>query len=240
MLRFNTFRSGRYLRSKFVEGKYLLASEATDLELEVMDLLRKVVSSTIGDVALEDAWQVERLSDTQLLIKPGQAWFKGLPFAMRTGKDQLVSGAILSIGTVPVGTVATDDSSGAGKIITFNSGSTTPTNLYRIVITAREELLTEVDDPFLQNVNLTESTAQKIRLLFQLNIVPESLQTESPIPYRDETSASLVATNFPNAGGLASPNFVNQIVVTPTAAGNGELIALNLISGAEGIDGRDL
>lgn len=240
MLRFNTFRSGRYLRSKFVEGKYLLASEATDLELEVMDLLRKVVSSTLGDVAVEDAWKVERLSDTQILIKPGQAWFKGLPVAMRSGKDQLVSGAVLSIGTVPVGTVVTDDSSGAGKIITFNSGGTTPTNLYRIVISVREELLTEVDDPFLQNVNLTESTAQKIRLLFQLNIVPESLQTESPVPYRDETSASLAVTNFPNAGGMASPNFVNQIVVTPTAAGNGELIALNLISGAEGIDGRDV
>lgn len=240
MLRFNTFRSERYLRSKFVEGKYLLASEATDLELEVLDLLRKVVSSTLGDVAIEDAFKVERYSDTQILIKPGQAWFKGLPYAMRGGKDQLVSGAVLSVGTVPVGTVATDDSTGLGKIITFNSGSTTPTNLYRIVITAKEELLTEVDDPFLQNVNLTESTAQKIRLNFQLNIVPDSLQTESPIPYRDETSASGSVTDFPNVGGMAAPNFVNQISVTPTAAGNGELVALNLISGSEGIDGRDL
>lgn len=240
MLRFNTFRSGRYLRSKFVEGKYLLASEATDLELEVMDLLRKVVDSTIGNVAIDDAWQVQRLSATQILIKPGQAWFKGLPFAMRNGKDQLVSGAVLSIGTVPVGTVVSDDSSGGGKIITFNSGSTTPTANYRIVVTAREELITEVDDPFLQNVNLTESTAQKIRLLFQLNIVPESLQTESPIPYRDESSASGSVTNFPNSGGMAAPNFVDQIVITPTAAGNGELIALNPISGSEGIDGRDL
>ena len=38
-LRFNTFRSQRYLRSKFVEGRFLLASEATDLELELIDLL---------------------------------------------------------------------------------------------------------------------------------------------------------------------------------------------------------
>jgi hypothetical protein len=240
MLRFNTFRSERYLRSKFVEGKYLLASEATDLELEVLDLLRKVVSTTLGDVAVEDAFKVERLSDTQILIKPGQAWFKGLPFAMRGGKDQLVTGAVLSLGTVPVGTTATDDSTGLGKVITFNSGSTTPSALYRIVITAREELITEVDDPFLQNVNLTESTSQKIRLLFQLNIVPESLQTETPIPYRDESSASGSVTNFPNSGGMAAPNYVNQIQVTGSAAGNGELIALNPISGSEGIDGRDL
>lgn len=240
MLRFNTFRSERYLRSKFVEGKYLLASEATDLELEVLDLLRKVVNSTIGDVAIEDAFKVQRLSDTQLLIAPGQAWFRGLPFSMRGGKDQLVTGAVLSLGTVPVGTTATDDSTGLGKVVTFNSGSTTPTNLYRLVITAREELITEVDDPFLQNVNLTESTAQKIRLNFQLNIVPESLQSEAPIPYRDESSASGSVTNFPNSGGMSAPNYINQIHITGSGAGNGELIALNPISGSEGIDGRDL
>lgn len=241
MLRFNTFRAQRYLRSKFVEGKYLLASEATDLELEIMDLLRQTVVATLGDdVAIEDAWKVERLSATQILINPGEAWFKGLPFVMRTGKDQQVSGAILSLGTVPVGVTASDDANGGGKVITFNSGGTTPTNLYRLVITAREELLTDVDDPFLKNVNLTESTAQKIRLVFQLNIVPESLQTESPVPYRDENSTSLSVTNFPNTGGVASPNFVNQITVTPSSGQNGELIALNLISGSEGIDGRDL
>src|SRR5574338_1282551 len=114
MLRFNTFRSRRYLRSKFVEGKFLLASEATDLELEILDRLRESVQSQLGDVAIADAWQVQRLSTTQILIKPGEAWFKGLPFTMRSGKDQLVTGAILSIGTVPVGVTAADDSTGLG------------------------------------------------------------------------------------------------------------------------------
>lgn len=241
MLRFNTFRAKRYLRSKFVEGKYLLASEATDLELEILDLLRQSTRDILGEnIAIEDAWKVEKLSDTELLIKPGQAWFKGIPYQFRGGKDQLVSGAILSLGTVPVGVSVSDDSNGLGKILEFNDGATTPTNTYRIVITATEQLLTDVDDPFLKNVNLTESTAQKIRLRFQINIVPESLQTESPLPYRDEASTAGAPTNFPNAGGTASPNFVNQIVVTPTAAGNGEQVALNLISGSEGIDGRDL
>lgn len=240
MLRFNTYRSKRYLRSRFVEGKYLLASEGTDLELELLDVLRKAVQQTIGDVAIEDAWKVERLSSTQLLIKPGEAWVKGLPFQMRSGKDHLVSGAVLSAGIVPVGISVADDSTGLGKIIAFNNGDTTPTNLYRIVVTAKEELLTEVEDPFLQNANLTESTAQKIRLVFQLNIVPESLQTESPIPYRDESSVSLVATNFPSVGAFASPNLVNQIVVSPVAAGNGELVNTQLITGSEKIDGRDV
>ena len=162
MLRFNTFRAKRYLRSKFVEGKYLLASEATDLELEILDLLRQSTRDILGEnVAINDAWLVTRLSSTQLLIAPGQAWFKGLPFQFRNGKDQLVSGAILSLGTVPVGVSVSDDANGLGKILTFNDGATTPSNTYRVVVTAQEQLITDVEDPFLKNVNLTESTAQK-------------------------------------------------------------------------------
>ena len=241
MLRFNTFRAQRYLRSKFVEGKYLLASEGTDLQLEIVDLLRATVEATLGsEVAVKDAWKVERLSATQILIKPGDAWIKGLPFSMRTGKDQLVSGAILSIGTVPVGISVSDEPNGGGKILTFNDGASTPTNNYRLIVSAKEELLTDVDDPFLKNVNLTESTAQKIRLNFQLSLVPVSLQTETPVPYRDETSTSLVATNYPNTGGLAAPNLVNKITVTPTSGQNGEQISLTLVTGSEGIDGRDV
>ncbi len=240
MLRFNSFRAARYLRSRFVEGKFLLASEATDIELEILDRLKQSVQSHLGDVAIGDAWLVQRLNNTQILIKPGEAFFKGLPFSMRSGKDQLVTGAILSIGTIPVGVTAADDSTGLGKVITFNNAATTPTNLYRVVITAKEQLVTEVEDPFLQNANITESTAQKVRLVYQLNIVPDSLQSESSLPYRDETGTSGSVTNFPSSGNFASPNFVNQVVVTPTAGGNGKLIALNLITGSEGIDGRDL
>jgi len=240
MLRFNTFRATRYLRSKFVEGKYLLASEASDIELELIDLLRTMTKNAIGDVAIENAWKVSRLSTTQLLIAPGEAWLKGLPFIFRYGKDELVSGATLSLGTVPVGVTATDDSSGNGKVITFNNAATTPSNTYRLVITASEELITDVQDPFLKNVNITEDTGQKIRLHFRLNIVPDALQSESPIPYTDENSTAGSPTNFPSAGGFASPNYSNRVTVTPVAAGNGELIATNIISGSEGIDGRSV
>lgn len=241
MLKFNSFRAKRYLRSRFIEGKYLLASEASDIELELIEQLRRSVESTLGsEVAIEDAWEVSKLSATQLLIKPGEAWFKGLPVNFRSGKDQLVSGAILSEGIVPVGVTFADDASGLGKVITFNNAATTPTNLYKVNVTIREELITEVDDPFLQNANLTESTAQKVRLIFQINVIPASLQTESPIPYRDEASTAGSPTNYPNVGGSASPNLVNRIVVTPTAASNGELISITPITGSEKIDGRDL
>jgi len=231
MLKFNTFRPRRYLRTKFVEGKYLLASEGTDLELELLDQLRTSIKATIGDVALEEAWKVEKLSDTELLIKPGEAWFKGLPFVMRGGKDQLVSGAIVTLGIVPIGVSVSDDATGLGKVITLgtvgtpNGGQTTPSDTYRIVVTAKEELITEVQDEFLQNANLTESTQQKIRLIFQINIIPEAFQDESPIPYTDENSVT--------------PNFTNRIIVNPSV-GSGDLLSTTIITGAEIIDGRDL
>ena len=241
MLKFNTYRAKRYLRSKFIEGKYLLASEATDLELELLQMLRKSVQDTLGEnVAFEDAWKVERLSDDEILIKPGEAWYKGLPYSFRSGEYHLVSGAILSLGTVPSGVTVSDDSTGLGKIIKFSDTATTPTNLYKIVVTAKEDLITEIQDPFLQNANLTESTAQKIRLSFQINIVPDSLQSSSPVPYRDENSTSTSVTNFPSVGEFAAPNFVNEIVISPTSGKNGELVSTTLITGAEKIDGRDV
>lgn len=240
-LKFNTYRAKRYLRSRFVEGKYLLASEASDLQLESLQVLRKAIEKSLGSaVAIDDAWKVELINSTQILIKPGQAWVKGLPVEMRSGGDQLVSGAVLTIGIVPVGVSVSDEPNGDGKILTFNDGATTPTNLYRLIVSAQEELITDVEDPFLKNLNLTESTAQKVRLVYRLNLVPVSLQSTSPVPYRDENSTSLSATNFPNSGGFAAPNLSNEVIITPTPAGNGELISTSLITGSEGIDGRDV
>lgn len=226
-LKFNSFRSDRYLRSKFLEGRYFLAQEATDLELEMLNQLRNAVRKTVGDVAIEDAWKVSRLSATQLLIAPGDAWFTGLPISMRSSSDQLVSGASLTLGIVPAGVSITDASNGSGKIVTFSTGST-PSETYRIVVSVEEQIITNVEDPFLKNANLTESTAQKIRLLFRLNIVDDSVQTETPIPYTS------------HVGTYDSANLVNKVIISPTAAGNGELLVTTPISGSEQIDGRNL
>lgn len=227
MLKYNTFRSDRYLRSKFIEGRYFLASEASDMELEILDLLRKTVASTVGDVAIDNAWKVTRLTTTQLLIEPGEAWIRGLPFTMRSSSDQLVSGASLSLGTVPTGVTITDSASGAGKILTFTT-ATVPTSLYRFVVSAEEQIVTDADDPFLKNANLTESTSQKIRLVFKLNIITDSTQTETPIPYT------------PHTGAYNAANMVNQIQITPSSGQNGEVLLVNPISGQSQIDGRDL
>ena len=145
---------------------------------------------------------------------------------MRSGKDQLVSGAVLTLGIVPVGVTVADDSTGLGKVITFNDGGTTPTDNYRVVISAREEVITNVEDPFIKSANLAESTAQKIRLNFRLNIVSTSDQTETPVPYtNDNTDENLVnqITVSPSALFLPPADLVTAVSYTFTFAGPGTL-----------------
>lgn len=286
------------MRARFVEGKFLLASEATDLELELIDFSRRLVRSTLGDIAFDDSWKVSvyriqtnvsgkaanvltvdstlldlvnlgdkvfknnsyeshvtavdtgantitvadasgiAISDdievkTQgsLLVNPGEAWFEGIPFSMRGGKDQLVSGSNLANGIVVVSGGGTsfittqDDPDGRGKIITFSDGGTTPTGEYRLVIGAREEVVTNNEDPFIKNANIPESTAQKLRTNYRINIVPESAQDDQPIPYTDSSTDG---------------NLVNWISVIPQAGGNGSEVSRTTITGSENIDGRNL
>ncbi len=298
MLKFNSFRAQRYLRSRFIEGKYLLASEASDIELEIIDTLRKLVHSTFGDMAVDRAWKcdlfriqtavtskavnvlgvdtslldlanigdkvfkngefvteitnvnvgggtitvtsaasinisdnIEILTTTSLLLSPGEAWFDGLPFIMRDGQDQLVSGSTLAAGilSVPGGGPSSitmqDDPNGRGKIVTFSDGGITPTAQYQVVISAREQVITNSDDPFIKNVNIPESTAQKLRLTYRINVVVTDDQTDKPIPYTDTT---------------IDGNLTNFISVIPQTGGNGSEISRTVVSGSEAIDGRNL
>ena len=223
MLKFNSFRAMRYMRSRFVEGKYLLANEATDLELELLDILKTNVKSILGDIAIDSSWKCEVLSNTEILVRPGEAWYEGLPFIYRSGKDHLISGNNLSIGIVPAGVTVQDSTN--GKIITFNDGATTPSNNYKVVITAQEELVTYAEDPFLKNANITESTAQKLRLVYKINVIQTSAQNPSPIPYTDETSSP--------------SNLQSSISILPSI-GSGDFVSSTPLSGSEAIDGRDI
>jgi hypothetical protein len=194
----------------------------------MIDLLRSTVKSSLGDTFIGNALKVERQSTTQLLVRLGDAWYDGFPFAIRSSKDELVSGSILSAGIVPPGVTIVDDSvsPGRGKLINFTLTST-PTNTYRVVIEATEEIITDTDDVFIKNATITENTGQKIRINFKINVVSESVQNETPIPYLGDT------------GAYSSANLVNRIQITPTASGNGELLSITPVSGAN-IDGRDL
>lgn len=205
MLRYNTFRSARYLRSKFVEGKYLLASEATDLQLESIDLLREYIKRDLGNCAIGSGWQVsfDFFNSTKLYLSFGEAWYEGLPFIFRSPEDALVSttGGLVPVGDVPLG--VSINNSNAGKELEFTPG-VTPSGTYTVIVAAKEDLISSSQDPFLKNVNLTESTAEKIRLVYELNIVPSSsLQTYSN-PYVGESGKNLVNKILGN-GGVTTP-----------------------------------
>ncbi len=298
MLRYNSFRAQRYLRSRFVEGKYLLASEGSDLELELIDFSRKLVQTTLGNIAVDAGWKVslfriqtkvtgktgniltvdsslldlanlgdkvfkagdfeaditnvnvglsqitvtdasgisigndiEIQTSTSLLVAAGEAWFNGLPYAMRSGDDQLVSGSTLAAGIVIVpgggspNITMQDDPMGRGKIVTFNDGGTTPTAEYTIVISAREQVITNIEDPFIKNVNIPESTGQKVRLTYRINVVPTASIDTTPVPYTDST---------------IDGNLTNYVDITPQTLGNGSEVSRSVITGSGGIDGRNL
>ena len=150
---------------------------------------------------------------------------------MRDGQDQLVSGSTLAAGivVVPGGGASNitlqDEPLGLGKLLTFSSTGITPSADYQVVVSAKEEVITNVDDPFLKNVNIPESTAQKLRLTYRINIVPKASQTSTPVPYTDSVIAG---------------NLVNYIDVTPQSGGNGSEISRTVVSASAAIDGRSL
>lgn len=225
MLKFNSFRSQRYLRTRFIEGTYLLASEGTDLELELIDFAREVVRKQVGDVAIGDAWKVVRDGQFSFIITPGEAWYDGLPFANRSAKDQLVSGDSLSLGIVPPLTTIADVATGEGKRVTL--AATTTSAVYRVVITAEEKVITNIEDKFLKNANISEPTAQKMRLVYVVNVVPETSQINSPVPYKGHDSID--------------QNLVNEVTVNVAGSGSaGSQVSSNSVTGSEQIDGRDL
>ena len=174
------------------------------MELELYDNMRKAFRVNFGDIAIANAWKVSRLSATQLLISPGEAWINGLSFELRAGNDWLVSSATVTSGLLPAGVTLTDAADGSGKILTFaNTGpNQVATDNYRVVITASEQIIDFTKDPFLQNANIPEPTASKVRLVYTVNVVSAYNQaptlpydTVSPIPYQSDNTAPYVLSN---------------------------------------------
>lgn len=216
MLKTNSFRPDRYLRSKFLEGRYLLATELVDVQLELLDQFRKTLKVSVGNVAIDSAWEVSYYSNTQVLIKPGSAWYEGLPFNLRSSTDEMVSAGYLANG------VGYSVLAGQGILLTFSG--TTPTDSYRVIISAEENIITDIQDPFIKNANIPESTAQKVKLKYKINVVSAADQGTFA-PYKNET---------------LDKNLTNTIQITPTLGGQGELLATNSSSIPENIDGSNL
>jgi hypothetical protein len=224
----NFYRPNRNWRSVFREGRYLLNTEAGELQLEVLQALREHIKTVFGDdVAVTDSFKLEADSvDTgRIIIRPGHAYVDGYPIRMESGQDTLYQ-----LGTVPVQITGADfirlqtgDASGEGIALQLGGASPLPAGDYSILIELKEDLITANQDPFLRSANLSENTADKHRLIYNIHIVDSSVLNSSPMPYV----------------GSADGNFVDEVVITRSGS-NYSAISYTAVTGSESIDGRNL
>lgn len=232
----NFFRPKRHYRSVFREGKFLLNTEATEIQLEVLDRLREQVKQVYGsNVSIQDGFLVE--ADTvvgRVIIRPGYSYVDGYPVSMESAEDPQ-----FSLGTVPTDFTSADYvkvSKSGSEVggLALQLGGSTPIDAgeYLIVLETKEELITASQDPYLRSANLSESTADRHRLIVDVHLIPKYIDNNiinglsldnSPIPYR----------------GSASNNFVDYVEITPSGS-NYALVSSLPITGAEAIDGRNL
>lgn len=232
----NFFRPKRHFRSVFREGKFLLNTEATEIELEVLDRLREQIKQAYGpSFSIQDGMLLEADSVVgRVIIRSGYSYVDGYPVALSSGEDP-----IYSLGTAPAGFTAADyvkvPKSGiddGGIALQLGGGTPIDAGAYLIILTLKEELITAAQDPYLRSANLSESTADRHRLVVDVNIIPKYIGNNiingpslnnSPIPYR----------------GSAANNLVDYIQVTQSGS-NYAMVSALPITGAEQIDGRNL
>lgn len=221
----NSFRTNRYFRSKFNEGKYLLAAEATDLQLETQDFIKEFLKNSYGNIAVGNAWKVDSISSTQLRIRPGVAFDGGIPFVLKSGSDGIVVQGISPSAGYTFSDQNAGTSDAGGKKIVISALLTNGN--YTVVIEAREELVkpsgSGAVDAFLQGVNVNEETGNKLRLIYKIHTILTSDLTETP--------------TFPQSGTVH--NFSNRIVVTPqTGVANFVISSIPITQDVNGADLR--
>lgn len=232
----NFFRPNRHYRSVFREGKFLLNTEATEIQLEVLDRLREQVKQAYGpSVSIQDGFLVEADSVVgRVIIRPGYSYVDGYPVSLHSAEDPQ-----FNLGLAPADFSSADyvkvskTSSDVGGIA-LNLGGGTPIDMgdYLIIMEVKEELITAAQDPYLRSANLSESTADRHRIVVDVHLIPKYIDNvvlnglnldNSPIPYR----------------GSADLNLVDYIEVTRSGS-NYALVSSLPLTGAEAIDGRNI
>lgn len=166
---FNSFRPRRYQRSRFLDGDFLLSQEGTDLQLEVLEYARRIVSANFDNRAINDGWKVQvapavvSTNTKKLIVRPGTAYYDGLQVQMDSGLDPKVNPTTAASGgsldqPATVGDVG-------GKLIDFTS---TAAGYYKILDHFQEERVTALQDTFLQGAAVPETTEEKRRLIHTL------------------------------------------------------------------------
>jgi hypothetical protein len=223
----NFYRGKRHYRSVFREGRYFLATEAQEMQLETLEVIRDQIRNVFGDAAIGDGFKVTVDPDDsgRLLVNPGKAFLRGYAINLVNGVDDLVT-----LSRAPADFTSSDFIRKAKAIgddggISLNFAGLTPVanGNYSIVMELREELITATEDPMLRSANLSEDTTDKHRLVLDLNIVPTSSLVVSPVPYL----------------GTASSNLVNEVEINKSGS-TYSVISTTPISGSEAIDGRNL
>lgn len=220
----NTFRRKRYFRSKFRQGKFLLAAEATDIQLESFEDLRDWILQTYGNnVAVGTAFRSDQISSTEIRLRPGEAWSGGLPFVMKSGTDSRIISGILQTG-ISVSDLSATISDIGGKTLDLSGGLADGS--YSVVLEAQEELVKESGsgavDAFLEGTNVGEGTEHKLRLVYKIHTVDTSDLTTSP--------------TYPLSGAGITNHFVNEIVLVPSATENFLISATDITPDTNGAD----
>lgn len=226
----NFFRSKRHKRTAFREGRFLLNTEGMELQLEVLTAIREQIRSVFGkNSALEQALYVEVDPDNaeRIIIRPGDFFLDGYVLAVQAGTDHLVE-----LGTTDAASnitpddfikVSKDSIDRGGVVIDFGGLTPAGAKTYSIVVSVEEQLITAAADPFLRSANLNQDTADKHRIIVNINVIDSASLNKSPIPYV----------------GLSGNNLVNEIEVE--RSGNQyAIVSTAVLSGSEAIDGRNL
>ena len=226
----NFFRSKRHLRTAFREGRFLLNTEGMELQLEVLTAIREQITSVFGkDSAIEKALKVEidPNNSERIIVRPGDFFLDGYILELQAGTDHLVELGLVdpdsNISSADFVRVQNDGSDVGGIAISFGGATPADAKTYSIVVSAEEQLITAANDPFLRSANLAEDTAEKHRVIVNINIIDSNILNESPIPYV----------------GSANQNLVNEIRIE-RSGGQYALIGSSPLSGSEAIDGRNL
>lgn len=232
----NFYRPKRHFRSVFREGKFLLNTEATEIQLEVLDRLREQIKQAYGpSISIQDGFLVEAdVVVGRVIIRPGYSYVDGYPVRLSSGEDPT-----FSLGSSPTDFTSADfvkvsksGSNNGGLALQLGGGTPIDAGDYLIVLELKEELITSAQDPYLRSANLSESTADRHRLIVNVHLIPKFIDNvevngasldNSPIPYR----------------GAAVLNLVDYVDITQSGV-NYALVSTLPISGAEAIDGRNL
>jgi len=229
---FNSFRPRKYLRSRFLDGDYLLSQEASDLELELLEYARTIVHNMLGDIALNDAWLTQLVPSSlgipnyqkKLILRPGIAYYNGLLYRMESGLDPKVSASANQPATLG------SPNDPGGKIVDFTGLSA---GYYKLIVQAKEEQVTALQDTFLQGAAVPETTEQKRRVIYSIVPIPcdanGNISGLDPLNFANTSSLTTQQqTNFFSYNDLFEiPVTANSVVPTTDTLGSTAVVTFS-------------